>query len=203
MENNKKESINKESTSKESINKESANKESIDKENVNKESVNKESVNKESIDKEKINTKISTGNYIDKIYTAKRKRSICRLKINNKHTGIHVNNKEISKYFYESVFRYQNQIDALLNLFSLKKSLSFSCNIVGGGKSSQCDSIIYALAKALRAKVNIEFADDKISQGKMYTLLRNTGYLTVDTRKVEPKKYGRRKARAREQFVRR
>lgn len=142
-------------------------------------------------------------NYIDKIYNAKRKSAHCRLKVSNKNIGIKVNNIDVNKYFYESDFKFTNRIKTLLNLFSLSKSFSFSCKVNGGGKNAQCEAIISALAKALKSKIQEEFKDDNLTRLKMISILRKNNYLTVDTRKVEPKKYGLRKARSKEQFIRR
>jgi len=67
-----------------------------------------------------------------------------------------------------------------------------TANVKGGGTSGQAGAIKHAISKAL-LEVNKEFR----------TSLKRAGFLTRDSRVVERKKYGRKKARKRFQFSKR
>lgn len=66
------------------------------------------------------------------------------------------------------------------------------CRVEGSGLSGQAGAIRHAISRAL-AVANEEF----------HPTLRKGGFLTRDSRKVERKKYGRKKARKRFQFSKR
>jgi len=66
------------------------------------------------------------------------------------------------------------------------------CTIKGGGTTGQAGAIIHGIARALDC-----ISDD------FHTALRKNGFLTRDSRVVERKKYGKRKARKSTQFSKR
>jgi len=66
------------------------------------------------------------------------------------------------------------------------------CTVKGGGTTGQAGAIVHGLARAL----------DCISE-MYHSALRKGGFLTRDSRIVERKKYGRRKARKKRQFSKR
>jgi len=65
-------------------------------------------------------------------------------------------------------------------------------NVDGGGPSGQADAIRLGIARALE-RVNADYRPP----------LKKEGLLTVDSRQVERKKYGKRKARKSTQFSKR
>jgi small subunit ribosomal protein S9 len=65
-------------------------------------------------------------------------------------------------------------------------------NVAGGGFSGQAGATLLGIARALK-KLNPEFDH----------VLRDNGFLTRDSREVERKKYGHKKARKRFQFSKR
>ena len=73
-----------------------------------------------------------------------------------------------------------------LNKFAVK------VNVVGGGNSGQAGAIRHGVARALL------LADESLKE-----TLREAGFLTRDSRMVERKKYGKKKARRSPQFSKR
>jgi small subunit ribosomal protein S9 len=71
-------------------------------------------------------------------------------------------------------------------------NLDISINVFGGGLSGQAEAIRLSIARAL-VELNQESRPD----------LKAEGFLTRDSRMVERKKYGRRKARRAFQFSKR
>ena len=141
-------------------------------------------IQKNKLEKTKLDFKDS------KYATGRRKQSIARVWVKKGSGKIHVNGKEMSQYFKRpvhqiSVARPLQEINAL-NLYDIK------CNVKGGGLSGQAGAIIHGLSRAL---VSIDSSFKK-------TLKKNK-LTTRDSRKVERKKYGHRKARRSFQFSKR
>ena len=133
------------------------------------------------------------------IFTSKRKTCVCRLHIidNSKLNNL-VNNKILEKFFYDAPF-YVKKIYNVLKLFSLENEFKFKCIVKGGGKIAQADSIRYAVAKALKFHFINIYSNDKDKFNDVNCQLRKNNLLTVDTRKLEPKHYGRLKSRCKRQ----
>ena len=122
--------------------------------------------------------------------TGRRKKSIARLFISKGKSKIDINSKNFKEYFPTAVSQFK-----LLQPLSLTNSLdqySISINVVGGGVNGQVEAIRLALAKALC----ILNEDNR-------KILKPDGLLTRDSRNVERKKYGRKKARKKFQFSKR
>ena len=66
------------------------------------------------------------------------------------------------------------------------------CTVSGGGLSGQAGAIRHGISKALN-----------LSESELRQLLKKEGFLKRDSRIVERKKYGRRKARRKYQFSKR
>lgn len=122
-----------------------------------------------------------------KIITGRRKTSVARLILKPGTGNINVNGLEYKKYFK----RRSVAADVVkpLEITGSLTAFDISVNVRGGGLSGQAGSVRWAIAKAIRNK------------GK--TILRKNGYLTRDDRKVERKRYGRKKARKSFQFSKR
>ena len=122
--------------------------------------------------------------------TGKRKNSIARVwLIPNGKGEIKVNKKDFNKYFSRE----------LLNMFIKKpfetinnNNFNVNISVKGGGLSGQASAIKLAISKAL---VNYD--------QKFRVALKKEGLLTRDSRVVERKKYGRKKARKSFQFSKR
>jgi len=135
---------------------------------------------------EKIEFDIKDSKYA----TGRRKKSIARVWIKKGSGKIYVNGKEMNKYFKRPV----HQISVVRPLHEINASNEYDvkCSVKGGGLSGQAGAIIHGLARAL---VN---ADSSLKK----TLKKNK-LTTRDSRKVERKKYGHRKARRSFQFSKR
>lgn len=126
------------------------------------------------------------------IYAAvgRRKSSVCRVFLTPGEGKMIVNDHDCKEYFpNETIITDVNQplkVTDNLGKYDIK------ANIVGGGFSGQAGALRLALARAL-VKVNEDYRK----------VLRANGLLTVDSRVVERKKYGLRKARKDSQFSKR
>ena len=122
--------------------------------------------------------------------TGKRKNSIARVwLIPNGNGEIKINKKDLNKYFSRPLF---NMI--IRKPFETINNNNFNVNVSvkGGGLSGQANAVKLAISKAL---VNYD--------SKFRIALKKEGLLTRDSRVVERKKYGRRKARRSFQFSKR
>ena len=122
--------------------------------------------------------------------TGKRKNSIARVwLIPNGNGEIKVNKKDFNKYFSRELLNM-----LIKKPFETINNNNFNVNISvkGGGLSGQASAIKLAISKAL---VNYD--------QKFRVALKKEGLLTRDSRVVERKKYGRKKARKSFQFSKR
>ena len=122
--------------------------------------------------------------------TGKRKNSIARVwLIPNGNGEIKVNKKDLNKYFSRPLLNM-----LIKKPFETINNINFGVNVFvkGGGLSGQAGAIKLAISKAL---VNYD--------SKFRVALRKEGLLTRDSRVVERKKYGRKKARKSFQFSKR
>ena len=122
--------------------------------------------------------------------TGKRKNSIARVwLIPNGNGEIKVNKKDLNKYFSRPLLNM-----LIKKPFEIINNNNFSVNVSvkGGGLSGQAGAIKLAISKAL---VNYD--------SKFRVALKKEGLLTRDSRIVERKKYGRKKARKSFQFSKR
>ncbi len=103
---------------------------------------------------------------------------------------IKVNNKDMAEYFPMDVM--QIVIKQPLNVVDADGKFDIKVNVDGGGFKGQAEAIRLAIARAL-CEVDPEYRPP----------LKKEGFLTRDSRMVERKKYGRRKARRRFQFSKR
>jgi small subunit ribosomal protein S9 len=122
--------------------------------------------------------------------TGKRKTSIARVWIRAGSGKILVNGKDQREYFARAVLRML--IAQPFFITSRESQYDVFCTVTGGGISGQAGAVRHGISKALDA-----FEPD------LHPILRQAGFLTRDSRIVERKKYGRRKARRRFQFSKR
>ena len=128
---------------------------------------------------------------MEKIHaTGRRKKSIARLYISKGKSEININSKTFKEYFPTAVSQFK--LLQPLNLTNNLDQYNISINVVGGGVNGQVEAIRLALAKALC-----------ILNEENRKILKPDGLLTRDSRNVERKKYGRKKARKKFQFSKR
>mgnify|MGYP003321408430 FL=1 len=122
--------------------------------------------------------------------TGKRKSSIARVWLKVGSGSIVVNGKKYNEYFKRPVL--QLSIEKPFNIVSKINGYDVNCTVKGGGLTGQAGAVSLGISKAL-------FALD----GTLRKSLKKEKLLTRDSRKVERKKYGQRKARRRFQFSKR
>jgi len=120
----------------------------------------------------------------------RRKSAVARIYLSKGKGNITVNKKKLEDYF--TVDQLQYIIKQPLNLLEVADLYDIKINLDGGGIKGQAEAARLAIARAL-VKLNEE---DKPK-------LREKGFLTRDSRVVERKKPGQKKARKKFQFSKR
>ena len=128
---------------------------------------------------------------MDRINTiGRRKTAISRIYMSAGSGAISVNGKDYKQYFPTEVLQIiLNQPFATINGVG---GYDVKVNVRGGGVSGQAEATRMAIARAL-VELNADFRP----------ALKKEGFLTRDSRMVERKKPGRKKARRRFQFSKR
>ncbi|MBT4384762.1 30S ribosomal protein S9 [Candidatus Peregrinibacteria bacterium] len=129
-----------------------------------------------------------TGTYF--YANGKRKRSVARVRLYKGTGRIIVNEMDAKAYFGE-----QEPVNVLVSpliLTKQEKQFDISVKVIGGGKSSQAQSIRHGISKAL-----------VVADAENRAILKPEGYLTRDSRIRERKKFGLRRARRAPQFSKR
>lgn len=122
--------------------------------------------------------------------TGKRKTAIARVWIKPGSGKISVNGKDQTEYFGRAVL--QMIIKQPLVAAERNNQYDVFCTVTGSGPSGQAGAVRHGIAKAL---THYEPA--------LRDVLKKGGFLTRDSRVVERKKYGRKKARRSFQFSKR
>jgi len=110
--------------------------------------------------------------------TGRRKTSVARVRLVPGETGVTINGKEMREYFggreiLAKIVEQPLELTETLNKFGVK------VNVNGGGNTGQAGAI------------------------RLRGALKEAGFLTRDSRMVERKKYGKKKARRSPQFSKR
>ena len=130
-------------------------------------------------------------NFKDSKYaTGRRKRSIARVWVKKGSGVIHVNGKKMNDYFKRPV--HQIVVMRPLELSNVATSYDVRASVKGGGHSGQAGAIIHGISRAL-----------VLHDSDLKTALKKEKLTTRDSRVVERKKYGRKKARRSFQFSKR
>ena len=114
--------------------------------------------------------------------TGKRKNAIARVWIKKGSGKAVVNGKDMLPYFGREIL--VRMVNAPFKATDNENKFDIFATISGGGKSGQAGALAHGISKALN---EFEPANHKI--------LRSEGFLTRDSRVVESKKYGYKKAR--------
>ena len=122
--------------------------------------------------------------------TGKRKNAVARVWVMPGKGNITVNTKKLDEFFARDV--YIKNIRQPLVLTGSNEQFDVKCTVKGGGTTGQSDAIANGIARALVC----------ISEAH-HPVLKKADLLTRDSRIVERKKYGRRKARKKAQFSKR
>ena len=141
-------------------------------------------LNKEKIKKIKLDFKDS------KYSTGRRKKSIAKVWVKKGTGKIFVNGKQMGDYFKRPV--HQLIVTRPLEVTNVINNYDVKCSVKGGGLSGQAGAIILGISRALISH------DENLKKD-----LKKDKLTTRDSRVVERKKYGHRKARRSFQFSKR
>lgn len=128
--------------------------------------------------------------------TGKRKSSIARVYLKEGSGIININN---SLNYFGNFNKYNEIVKKTLSLLNLSDKIDLTIFVTGGGLNGQAEAIRHGINKALV----IFDKDNEESELSYKKILKKMGFLTRDSRKVERKKVGRRKARKKEQYSKR
>lgn len=120
----------------------------------------------------------------------RRKTSVARVYVQPGKGQIIVNQRELKDYFPSEIL--QTTVKQALSVVKQDANYDVTVNVDGGGSKGQAEAIRMAIARAL-VSINNENRP----------ALKKEGLMTRDSRMVERKKAGRRKARRRFQFSKR
>ena len=136
------------------------------------------------------NKKIKLNFKDSKYATGRRKKSIAKVWLKRGSGNIHVNGKKMSEYFKKQ--NLQSAIYRPLSFVKRENEYDVKCSVKGGGLSGQAGAIVLGMARVL-----VKFEPD------LKSALKKEKLTTRDSRSVERKKYGHRKARRSFQFSKR
>ena len=139
-----------------------------------------------SVKSEKVKLDFKDSKYA----TGRRKTSIAKVWLKKGTGKIHVNGKNYDSYFKRDSHRMQ-----LLKPFELINQITsydVKCNVKGGGATGQVGAMVLGISRAL-----VQFDPN------FKSTLKKEKLTTRDSRSVERKKYGHRKARRSFQFSKR
>jgi|TARA_B100002003_G_scaffold123557_1_gene114091 small subunit ribosomal protein S9 len=125
-----------------------------------------------------------------KYATGRRKTSIAKVWLKKGSGKIYINGKNYENYFKKANLKMQ-----LLRPFEIiNQSTEYDarCNVKGGGLTGQVGALVHGISKALL-----------MFDSELKSTLKKEKLTTRDSRSVERKKYGRRKARRSFQFSKR
>jgi len=144
--------------------------------------------------------------------TGRRKTSVARVRVREGKGQFTVNGRTIEEYFTEE--RDRHLIQGPLTVCELRSRMDVRIKVQGGGYTGQAGAICQGLARALiimfggakeppKDATAAASTDGDAAAGGMVKKLRDSGFLTRDSRMKERKKYGRKGARKSFQFSKR
>ena len=142
------------------------------------------SLENKKIEKTKMNFKDS------KYATGRRKKSIAKIWIKRGSGKIYVNDREMTEYFKR--LNHQMVVSKPLQVSNRLTEFDVRCKVKGGGLTGQAGAIIHGISRALLKH-----------EPELKAVLKKEKLTTRDSRSVERKKFGRRKARRSFQFSKR
>ena len=125
-----------------------------------------------------------------KYATGRRKKSIAKVWLKKGSGKIIVNGKDYEEYFKR--VNHKSELTKPFEIINQSSSYDVRCSVKGGGHSGQVGAMIHGISKAL-----LQF------DSTLKPTLKKEKLTTRDSRSVERKKYGHRKARRSFQFSKR
>ena len=138
-----------------------------------------------------MNTNTNKLDFKDSMYaTGRRKKSIAKIWLKKGSGKIYVNGKNYDDYFKRS--NHKMQILRPFEIINQSTGYDVRCSVKGGGHTGQAGAMVHGISKAL-----VMFDDN------FKSTLKTEKLTTRDSRAVERKKPGRKKARRSFQFSKR
>ena len=125
-----------------------------------------------------------------KYATGRRKTSIAKIWLKKGSGKIYVNGKNYEDYFKRAT--HKMQLLRPFEIISQPTNYDVKCKVKGGGLTGQVGAMVHGISKALL-----------MFDTELKSTLKKEKLTTRDSRSVERKKYGRRKARRSFQFSKR
>ena len=122
--------------------------------------------------------------------TGRRKESAARVWVKPGSGVVMINGRPIDQYFARPVL--QMLLHQPFQVTDRLGQFDVMATVKGGGLSGQAGAVRHGISRAL-----------SLYEPELWPALKKVGFLTRDSRKVERKKYGRRKARRSFQFSKR
>ena len=147
--------------------------------------------------------------------TGRRKTSVARVRLTEGSGQLLINGRTLEDYFTEDKDR--NAVVGPLLLTEMANRLDVTIRVHGGGITGQAGACSQGVARALKQMFGLETPAEQPApavdgtapppeEGGVVTMakkLRDSGYLTRDSRMKERKKYGKKGARKSFQFSKR
>lgn len=121
-----------------------------------------------------------TGKYFEGV--GRRKTAVARVRVHKAKGAFTVNGKDVLSFF--TVVRLQKTALSPVESLKLNDKVTVTAKVNGGGIKAQAEAVRHGLALALSTM-----------DAEHHPRLRALGYTTRDSRMVERKKYGLKKAR--------
>lgn len=136
--------------------------------------------------------------------TGRRKSSTARVFLKSGSGKITINSVTVEEYFGRETARMV--VQQPLKAVDMESKFDIMITVRGGGDMGQAGAIRHGITRAL-IKFDEEFVQDtdveSANDNSYRRILRRHGYVTRDSREVERKKVGHRKARKKEQYSKR
>jgi len=139
---------------------------------------------------QKKNQKLKLDFKDSKYATGRRKTSIAKIWLKKGSGKIYVNGKNFQNYFPNE--NHQKQVVKPFELINQATDYDVRCKVIGGGHTGQAGAMVHGISKALI-----------LFDAELKSLLKKEKLTTRDSRSVERKKPGRKKARRSFQFSKR
>ena len=144
----------------------------------------------ENVQENQKNSKIKLDFKDSKYATGRRKTSIAKVWVKKGSGKIYVNGKLYNEYFSND--NHKMQIVRPFELIKQPTDYDVRCSVKGGGPTGQAGAMVHGISKAL-----------VLFDESLKTTLKSEKLTTRDSRAVERKKPGRKKARRSFQFSKR
>lgn len=120
----------------------------------------------------------------------RRKSAVARVWVRKGKGQIEINGRPVDEYF--TVLSARLEAKASSQVIPATSGMNFEVNVSGGGYTAQAGAVRLAIARSILA------FDETVKPE-----LKKAGFLTVDSRVKERKKYGQKAARRKFQFTKR